>query len=484
MSITIATASYDRNIRFWEASTGRCIRQLNFADSQVNCMAISPDRKVLAAGGHNYIRIFDISPSNMSQGPILCTGEDGHSGNVTALGYIRTCGASSNSTGSVLFSTGEDGKLKFYDSKTLKRAREGDAKAPLTCAALAPNQALLYTGSAFGFVSVWDVAHPIPQGQKEVPDATPIEEVYAERDIAVRSIAVSPNGNYLCVANNAGRVHCFIITASTAPAEALAATAAALHPSAPSGGSLTPPAAANGSHQASIENLSVITATTDSEATGAPPDSPGARRHGAAGSAPTLVLAYSFQAHNKYILRCAISPNGRMLATASADYTINVWAIPPNLRGGSGDEKAQVAGEVARTASTVSSTHDDGPATPERKTSNLAQLKQSPGSTSSANATGAAQNASPGASAATVDAAAAPQKWELLKTMQGHQRWVWDCSFSLCSTYLVSVSSDHTGRLWSVDQNKLIVSYNGHTKPVTCVILDECPTRQESPSYK
>lgn len=39
-----------------------------------------------------------------------------------------------------------------------------------------------------------------------------------------------------------------------------------------------------------------------------------------------LALLCSWQAHDTYILQCAFSPNGNVLATASADTTIKLWA--------------------------------------------------------------------------------------------------------------------------------------------------------------
>lgn len=38
------------------------------------------------------------------------------------------------------------------------------------------------------------------------------------------------------------------------------------------------------------------------------------------------------------------------------------------------------------------------------------------------------------------------------KTLNGHQRWVWDAVFSADSAYLVTASSDQTARLWDVAQ--------------------------------
>ncbi len=74
-------------------------------------------------------------------------------------------------------------------------------------------------------------------------------------------------------------------------------------------------------------------------------------------------------------------------------------------------------------------------------------------------------------------------EFKLEKTLQGHQRWVWDCAFSADSAYLVTgneqplfvasfivlelsslASSDHTARLWDMSTGETVRQYNGHQK--------------------
>eukprot|EP00986_Skeletonema_menzelii_P008985 scaffold3944_cov132-Skeletonema_menzelii.AAC.3 len=51
MRVILATAGQDDKIRLWEAPSGVCSRILRYADSQVNCHEITPDKQYLAAGG-------------------------------------------------------------------------------------------------------------------------------------------------------------------------------------------------------------------------------------------------------------------------------------------------------------------------------------------------------------------------------------------------------------------------------------------------
>jgi len=62
------------------------------------------------------------------------------------------------------------------------------------------------------------------------------------------------------------------------------------------------------------------------------------------------------------------------------------------------------------------------------------------------------------------------------RTLKGHHRWVWDISFSADSRYLVSASSDKTAKLWDIQQGKDILSYQVHSKALTCVELNDSPS--------
>uniref|UniRef100_A0A453H2S8 Target of rapamycin complex subunit LST8 n=1 Tax=Aegilops tauschii subsp. strangulata TaxID=200361 RepID=A0A453H2S8_AEGTS len=63
-SVILATASYDHTIRFWEAKSGRCYRTIQYPDSQVNRLEITPDKRFLAAAGNSHIRLFDVNSNS------------------------------------------------------------------------------------------------------------------------------------------------------------------------------------------------------------------------------------------------------------------------------------------------------------------------------------------------------------------------------------------------------------------------------------
>ena len=141
MSVILATAGLGDKIRFWEAPSGICSRILRYADSQVNCLEITTDKQYLAAGGNPHIRLFEINNSS-NQNPILSL--EGHTGNVTSLGFQRN--------GRYLYSGSEDGTVKIWDLRSPTFSRSFDAKAGVNSVALHPNQAEIISGTWVKFL--------------------------------------------------------------------------------------------------------------------------------------------------------------------------------------------------------------------------------------------------------------------------------------------------------------------------------------------
>ena len=100
MSVILATGGYDHKIRFWEAPSGLCAREVSYPGSQVNCLEITPDKQFLAAGGNPHIRLYEIN--NTMDSPVLTL--EGHTSSVTSLGFQRD--------GRYLYSGSEDGTSK------------------------------------------------------------------------------------------------------------------------------------------------------------------------------------------------------------------------------------------------------------------------------------------------------------------------------------------------------------------------------------
>jgi len=127
-SVILATASYDHTIRFWEAKSGRCYRTIQYPDSQVNRLEITPDKRFLAAAGNPHIRLFDVN-SNSPQ-PVISY--DSHTSNVMAVGF--------HCDGNWMYSGSEDGTVRIWDLRTATCQREYESRAAVNTVVLHPNQ--------------------------------------------------------------------------------------------------------------------------------------------------------------------------------------------------------------------------------------------------------------------------------------------------------------------------------------------------------
>uniref|UniRef100_A0ACD5X621 Uncharacterized protein n=1 Tax=Avena sativa TaxID=4498 RepID=A0ACD5X621_AVESA len=63
--------------------------------------------------------------------------------------------------------------------------------------------------------------------------------------------------------------------------------------------------------------------------------------------------------------------------------------------------------------------------------------------------------------------------FKLERTLVGHQRWVWDCVFSVDGVYLITASSDTTARLWTMSTGEAIRVHQGHHKATACCALHD-----------
>lgn len=509
MPVSIITASYDHRIVFWELG-GVARRTLPFSESQVNCLALSPDKSKLAVGGHGCIRIYDASPGATAQNQNAIGTADATllTSNVTSLHFIDMMtlkGTKGEEDDKVrrtvseytLLVTSEDGSIKVFSLRTnaalanpatsnqqqqanqitFVLRHEVLTKVPITAATLFPSQQLLLTGSQLGRLSVWHmpavcslsgaITTTTPTSdnvdESQLNSATsnsvfppkastglkPIQELSLEADpTSIRSIAVSPFSNFVAVATNVGRIHFFAFCRGE---RAIRKTEGTTSPSIPP---IRPVRNSNPHFNQSLN--------------------------------PFALEEFTFiVAHEKYILKIAIAPNCRYLVTASADYTIGAFGIPDYLASGQFLTFSDIYNNANSTPTVAESAPLPVQATPE-DTKSMSQL-----------------NFSGGVAAGIED----PRlRFPLRRTFLGHQRWVWDCCISPCSSFILSVSSDHSGRLWKVEGdlntaspaplsseriasdlsnpvatppptvvNTSIAVYNFHNKTVNCCLLDIDP---------
>ena len=119
-----------------------------------------------------------------------------------------------------------------------------------------------------------------------------------------------------------------------------------------------------------------------------------------------------FEAHKNYITKCLLSPENNMLATCSADSEIRLWERKPLV-------------------------NEDGSNQTDSKGNNILSTD-----------------------------------FELKTRFIGHKKWVWDCDFSLDSSYLLSCSSDKTIRIWNISNGKVFSTFN-NPKGVNNIALSD-----------
>ncbi|TDL27307.1 WD40 repeat-like protein [Rickenella mellea] len=239
LSVILVTGSYDHEIRFWEAWSGICSRTIarSGESGQVNRLAISPDKRLLAAAIHKKVNIYEIASS--SNTPIIVF--EGHTGNVTAVSF--------HLEGKWLVTGSEDGTIKIWDLRTGHIQRNYDNGAPVNDVCIHPNQGELISCDQAGSIKQWDLSENVC-----MLDLAPAG------DVPIRSVTIASDGSCLVAGNNKGKCYVWKINDESA-------------------------------------------------------------------QAPRFQAITKFQAHNKYLTRCLLSPDVKYLATCSADTTVKIWSI-------------------------------------------------------------------------------------------------------------------------------------------------------------
>ncbi|KAF5391730.1 hypothetical protein D9757_001803 [Collybiopsis confluens] len=206
MSVILVTGSYDHEIRFWEAWSGICSRTITRTgeSGQVNRLAISPDKRLLAAAIHKKVNIYDITSA--SSEPLITF--EGHTKNVTSVSF--------HSEGKWLVTGSEDGTIKIWDLRfkwpftpNLRQWQSG--YHPLDCqeslrfnaihtvndVCVHPNQGELISCDQAGSIKQWDLSENVCSHELTPAGKTPI-----------RSVSLALDGSCLVAGNNKG--HCYV----------------------------------------------------------------------------------------------------------------------------------------------------------------------------------------------------------------------------------------------------------------------------------
>ncbi|MBI2422733.1 MAG: hypothetical protein HYV27_07875 [Candidatus Hydrogenedentes bacterium] len=115
----LATGAGDRTVKLWDTAAGERLITFSDAEKAVNTVAFSPDGRYLAAGSADKrIYVWDVPASaeqftqSATSTGVLAHSKFAHDGGVILLAYAPD--------GKSLFSTGEDNRIKIWDSAAME----------------------------------------------------------------------------------------------------------------------------------------------------------------------------------------------------------------------------------------------------------------------------------------------------------------------------------------------------------------------------
>ena len=274
-SVVLVTGGFDSTVRMWDASSNVCYKSFLHPDKQVNCLAITPDKAGIIAGGNPLVRLYDVAAAGADAKLTF----EGHTANVTAVGV--------DAAARFIFSGSEDGSIKIWDPRAGGAAvRDFDARGGVNAVALHPNQGELISGSHTGAVRTWDI------GANKCT-----HELLPEGDTPISAVAITADAGLVAASNFNGS--CFF----WAPGDAEYVPVKKLR-----------------AHKGYITSCSF---------------SPDARLFATTSSDKTLKLwnahdfslATTLAGHARWVWDAAFSADSSFIVTASSDMTAKLWDI-------------------------------------------------------------------------------------------------------------------------------------------------------------
>lgn len=388
----IATGSQDNNAKVWDVPTGGHLLAFTHADS-VNGVSLSPDGKVIAgAGKDGTVKLW-----NPADGKMIIN-IAGHVGPVNAVAF--------SADGKTIASSGADKTVRFWNVADGKAIASVQGASPVTNTALLANNTAAYSSGMDGSVTFWKM--PV----------TPTRPVPDHGD-AVTAVALSADGNqiYSASADKTVRISTF---ANGALVKALAGATAPVISVSPA-----------------PNNLLIAGGTADN-------------RLMIWNAADAAVLGQSI-AHNGPVNGVAFHPQSTQLLSAGGDGLIKLWAIPPIAGKTVPHPDAVTSAQVSADGKRLIT----GSADKNLRTWSLANFqleRQYAGHTSPVTAVALSAN---GATLASGGADETIRFWNQTNGQQadiigGHAATVTSLSFNPAGTQLLSSSEDGTIKLWAL----------------------------------
>ncbi|EPX72225.1 WD repeat protein Pop3 [Schizosaccharomyces octosporus yFS286] len=296
-SVLLVSSGYDHTIRFWEALSGICSRTIQHADTQVNRLCISPNKRFLAAAENPHVRLYDINSN--SQLPLMTF--EGHTNNVTGVAF--------HCDGKWLATSSEDGTVKVWDMRAPSVQRNYDHKSPVNDLFIHPNQGELISCDQSGRVSAWDLG-----------EDSCTHELIPEEDVPMSSVTVASDGSMLIAGNNKGNCYVWRMLNHQGASLLQPVVKFQAHPRYITRCVLSPDV----KHLATCSADSTVNIWSTDDM--------------------SFMLERRLQGHQRWVWDCAFSADSTYLVTASSDHVARLWELSSGetIRQYSGHHKAAV----------------------------------------------------------------------------------------------------------------------------------------------
>jgi WD40 repeat protein/tRNA A-37 threonylcarbamoyl transferase component Bud32 len=201
----LATAEWDRDVKQWDVASGQVLDTFVGHTAKVNCVAFSPNGRILASGSSDKtVRLWDLSAEEVVR--IL----GGHGADVNSVAF--------SPDGSTLASGSADSTIKLWDASSgkLLRTLQGHARA-VNSVTFSPDGRTLASGSDDATIIFWDAR----TGR--------ITRTLTGHTGPVRSVAFSPNGSTLASGSDDSTVKLWHVTGALAAFSTLQGQSAAIN---------------------------------------------------------------------------------------------------------------------------------------------------------------------------------------------------------------------------------------------------------------